>query len=251
MDDRVIITDPVLTDTVAQFSPRLVAPGIALDVVPPLDAVLISHMHFDHLSLGTLDLLESKIRSLFLPRGGLVYVPPFDFETEPVNPWQSVERAGLTITAVPVRHEGFRYGVDAAWMTQSYTGWVVEYHGLTLYFGGDTAFDPAIFTDVRQRFPNIDVALLPIGPVLPREFVTRSHIDGREAVEAFLLLGAKTMVPIHYDTFAHGTDEPGVALARFREAVAARGLSPDQARILPIGGQTVIVKQPTPEGVQE
>lgn len=111
---------------------------------------------------------------------------------------------------------------------------------------------PTIATGLREYvplwahgFPNIDVALLPIGPVLPREFVTRSHIDGREAVEAFLLLGAKTMVPIHYDTFAHGADEPGVALARFREAVAARGLSPDQARILPIGGQNEVLTAPT------
>src|SRR5262245_13172835 len=70
MDDRFILTDPVFTDAVGQISKRLVEPGIDVSHLPPIDAVLVSHMHFDHLSLGTLDLIEDKVRRVYLPEGG-------------------------------------------------------------------------------------------------------------------------------------------------------------------------------------
>ena len=67
IDDKVILTDPVFTSSVGQLSKRLVEPGLDPENLPPVDAVLISHMHFDHLSLGSLEMIERKVRMLLMP----------------------------------------------------------------------------------------------------------------------------------------------------------------------------------------
>jgi N-acyl-phosphatidylethanolamine-hydrolysing phospholipase D len=243
IDDKVILTDPVFTSTVGQLSKRLVEPGIDPKALPPVDAVVISHMHFDHLSLGSLDMIDKKVRQLLMPRGGTAYLTDFSFPVLELRPWQAWEKDGLRITAVPVDHVGFRYGVDDAWMTESFTGYVLEYHGLKVYFGGDTAYDQRDFVETGQRFPNIDVALLPIGPIEPRELMRRLHMDPREAVMAFFDLGAKRMVPIHYDTFVNSTDNPGVALKELEAAKRSWKLEGREIVPVAIGEQRVFVKR--------
>src|SRR5205814_6076532 len=111
------------------------------------------------------------------------------------------------ITSVPVDHVGFRYGADAAWMTTSFTGYVIDYHGIRVYFSGDTAYDQKVFVETGVRYPGIDLALLPIGPIEPRELMRRFHTDPREALQAFFDLRAKRMMPIHYGTFVNSSDD--------------------------------------------
>jgi L-ascorbate metabolism protein UlaG (beta-lactamase superfamily) len=241
MDDKFILTDPFFTSSVGELSVRLQEPGLDPANLPPLDAVVISHMHFDHLSLGSLDLVEPKTRRLFVPRGGTIYIPNYDFEVRELATWDSFEEGGLRVTAVPVKHVGFRYGLDAAWMTETFTGYVFEYHGLTVYFSGDTAFDGARFRAAAARFPRIDLALVPIAPIHPRALMEATHVDPAEGLQAFLDLGARVMVPIHFDTLVNGFDAPGEPKAVLEREMRARGLGPDRVRILPIGGQTVVV----------
>ncbi len=243
LDDKVVLTDPVFTSSVGQLSKRVVEPGLDPENVPPVDAVVISHMHFDHLSLGSLDTLERKVRMLLMPPGGVTYLTDFAFPVLELRPWQAYEKDGLRVTAVPVDHVGYRYGIDDAWMKESFTGYVIEYHGLKVYFGGDTAYDQKLFVDVAQRYPDIDVALLPIGPIEPRELMRRFHMDPREAVQAFIDLGAKRMVPIHYDTFVNSTDEPGDAM---RDLIAAKkkwDLGTREVVPLAVGERRVFVKK--------
>jgi L-ascorbate metabolism protein UlaG (beta-lactamase superfamily) len=241
MDDKFILTDPFFTRSVGELSVRLQEPGLDPANLPPLDAVVISHMHFDHLSLGSLDLVEPKTRRLFVPRGGTIYIPNYDFEVRELATWDSFEEGGLRVTAVPVKHVGFRYGLDAAWMTETFTGYVFEYHGLTVYFSGDTAYDGARFRAAAARFPSIDLALVPIAPIHPRALMEATHVDPVEGLQAFLDLGARVMVPIHFDTLVNGLDAPGEPEAVLEREMRARGLGPDRVRILPIGGQTVVV----------
>ena len=236
--DKFVLTDPVFTDTVGQVSKRLVEPGIDAENLPPLDLVLVSHMHFDHLSLGSLERIEPKVRDLVVPQRGLVYVPGFSFRTWELATWESWERDGLRVTAVPVRHNGFRYGLDGDWMTTSYTGYVIEYAGHTVYFGGDTAKTQG-FRATAKRFPSIDVAILPIAPIHPREFMCRAHLDPAEAVEAFLDLRARYLVPMHYDTFVNSYDEVGEASRTLAEAARTRGLG-ERLVALRIGEQRVL-----------
>lgn len=243
IDDKIILTDPVFTTTVAQVSKRLVEPGLDPENLPPVDAVLVSHMHFDHLSLGSLSMIEDKVRMLLLPRGGTTYLTDFSFPSVELSPWQAWEKNGLRITAAPVDHVGYRYGVDDAWMKESFTGYVIEYHGIKVYFGGDTAYAQSLFVETAKRFPKLDLALLPIGPIEPRSIMRVFHMDPPEAVQAFVDLDAQRMVPIHYDTFVNSTDHPGDALASLAEA--RKRYSFGEREIIPVGvgEQWVFVKQ--------
>ena len=239
LEDKFILTDPVFTDTVGQISKRLVEPGILPKDLPPIDVVLISHLHFDHLSLGSLELIEDKVQNLIVPQRGLVYVPEaFPFRTWELARWERWEQGGVRITAVPVRHVGFRYGLDGAWMTTSYTGYVIEYRGRSVYFGGDTGYGRG-FRETAERFPHLDLALLPIAPIEPRDFMCRVHLDPNDAVLAFLDLKARYLVPMHFDTFLNSDDEFGAAPRELRRVVKARHLE-DRLVLLAAGEQRVL-----------
>ncbi len=239
IDDKLILTDPLLVQTAGQLSRRHSPVGIDPENIPLLDAVVISHMHFDHLSMGSLELIEKKTPRLFVPKGGLVYVPNFAFDTRELATWKSWEKDGLKITSVPVSHVGWRYGIDIEWMN-SFSGWVIEYHGLTVYFSGDTAYDGDAFRKTAERFPSIDVALLPISPIHPREFMKRTHVDPKEALDAFADLRAKVMIPMHFDTLVNGFDSPGEARTMLADEARRRGIA-DKVQILGIGEQRVLV----------
>jgi L-ascorbate metabolism protein UlaG (beta-lactamase superfamily) len=188
-------------------------------------------------------MIAHKTRQIVAPDGARPYIPDSMTPLAELAPWRSWRgEDGLTITAVPVKHVGWRYGADAGWMT-SFSGYVITYHGLTVYFGGDTAYDEASFTRTGERFPGIDLALLPIAPIHPRSFMQATHVDPFEAARAFLDLKAKRMVPIHFDTFVNSLDEPGEAprtLARVRDALH---MTDDEMPILAVGEQRVIVKK--------
>jgi L-ascorbate metabolism protein UlaG (beta-lactamase superfamily) len=220
IDDKVILTDPVFTSTVGQLSKRLVEPGIDPEDLPPVDAVLISHLHYDHLSLGSVVEIQKRIRTMLMPPGGTAYLTDFGFPVYELRTWQAWTRGGLTVTAVPVAHVGGRYGIDSEWMEGAFTGYVVEYHGMKVYFGGDSAYDQALFAETGQRFPKLDLALLPIAPIEPRDIMRHFHMDPREALQAFFDLRAARMVPIHYGTFVNSTDEPGDALQALKAGLA-------------------------------
>ncbi len=240
MDDKFVLTDPVFTSTVGMLSKRRYEPGIEVEKVPPIDAVLISHMHFDHLSLGTLEMIQDRTKNLFVPEGGTSYITDFSFPVVELRRWQNWEKDGMRVTAVAVKHVGGRYGIDANW-NDSFTGYVVEYHGLKVWFGGDSAYDQEAFVETGERFPGIDLAIMPIGPIEPRDFMRHYHVDPREAVQAFLDLGAKRMVPVHYGTFVNSTDEPGDALKALDVAKSEWKLGDRQILPLAIGEQRVLI----------
>ncbi|UQA56351.1 MBL fold metallo-hydrolase [Polyangium aurulentum] len=244
IDDKLILTDPVFTETVGEVSRRLVEPGLDPANLPPVDAVLVSHMHFDHLSVKSLEMIEDRVRHLYVPRGGLVYVPgALGFPASELAWWEAREAGGLRVTAVPVRHTGFRYGADISWMTEAFTAYVIEYHGLKVYFGGDTAYAKDEFQETGRRFPGIDLALMPIAPIEPRSYMEPKHVDPIEAVQAMTDLGAARMMPIHYDTFVNSNDRPGDALRMLRSVMRERGLGEDRVVIVGFGEQRVVVKR--------
>jgi L-ascorbate metabolism protein UlaG (beta-lactamase superfamily) len=240
LDDKFILTDPVFTSSVGQVSKRLVAPGLRAERLPSIDATLISHLHFDHLSLGSLDLIEPKLRRIYLPEGGAIYVPASRVPIVELPRWRSHEVSGLRVSAVPVRHNGWRYAGDRSWMTESYTAYVVEYRGLTVYFGGDTGYTSA-FRETARRFPSIDLAILPIAPVNPRSFMCRYHIDPKEALQAFRDLRARSMLAMHFDTFVNSLDEYGEAPRLLRELLPEYELTERRVAVLRHGEQRVFV----------
>jgi N-acyl-phosphatidylethanolamine-hydrolysing phospholipase D len=241
LDDLFILTDPVFTRSIGGLSPRLVEPGLDPEDLPPLAAVVISHMHLDHLSGDSLAMIEDKTRVMLLPPGVQSSVPRYAFPSRELTRWQAYEAGGLRVTAVPVRHVGGRWGIDLAWHERAFTGYVFEYHGLSVYFGGDTAFDARSFREAHQHFPALDAALLPICPAEPRDYMRHVHMDPAEALDALALLGAKQLVPIHFDTFLNSDDEPGQCGRRLREAMRVRSIGEERVQILSIGEQRVLI----------
>jgi len=241
LDDRFVLTDPVFDHTLSQASPRLVEPGLDPARLPPLAAVVVSHMHFDHLSFGSLDWVEQRTPIVLVPPGVRSNMPRYDFEIRELETWASYEHDGLRVTAVPVQHVGGRYALDAAFETRAFTGYVFEYHGLSVYFGGDTAYIPSAFQATRARFPNLSLALLPICPDAPRDFMQYTHESPDQALDAFTLLGAQQMIPIHFDTYINSDDALGACPRELRARMQARGLSDEQVPILAIGEQRVLI----------
>ena len=243
LDDRFVLTDPVFSHTLAQASPRLVEPGLDAERIPPLAAVVVSHMHFDHLSFGSLDAIEQRTPVVLVPPGVRANMPRYSFEIRELESWASYEHDGLRVTAVPVQHVGGRYALDTAFETRAFTGYVFEYHGLSVYFGGDTGYIPSAFKATHARFPTLSLALLPICPDAPRDFMQYTHISPNQALDAFALLGAQRMIPIHFDTYINSDDAPGACPKELRARMQARGLSDEQVSILAIGEQRVLIER--------
>lgn len=239
IDDRYVLTDPLLVDTIgAGLSHRKVGVPIDPANLPPLDAVLVSHTHFDHLSLDSLAAIQHRVRRAYLPEGALVYLSNMSFDAVDLGKWETVDDRGMRITAVPVDHVGARYGVDT-WM-HTFTGWVIRYHGVTVYFSGDTAYAKEDFRETERRIGHIDLALLAIAPIHPARFMRAVHMDPPQALDAFADLGADRMIPMHFDTIGDSTDAPHEARDAFAALVRERHLE-SRVTILEIGQQTVVI----------
>ena len=239
LDDKFILTDPVFTRFVGGVTPRLVEPGIAPEHLPPLDAVLVSHRHFDHLSKGTFALIEQQARIVMTPPGAAADVPPGPYQIAELPAWESWEHDGLKVTAVPVLHSGDRLPGDAASHPRSFTGFVVEYRDMSVFFPGDTSYDADVFEAIAAKFPNVDLALMPIGPIKPEPEMLPHHLNPAQALTASRILGARHMLPIHYGTFILSLDEHGEVEAAFDEAVSAHGSGDPETALMRIGEQRV------------
>jgi N-acyl-phosphatidylethanolamine-hydrolysing phospholipase D len=257
MDDKVIITDPFLTETVGEMARRVIEPGIDPENIPCCDLILVSHSHFDHLSYGSLQLLEKKnsrtdIRvcrtAIVFPEGVEWHLPDMDFEFVKMknnNGYESkvigAEKIinGIKVTAVFAQHWGGRYGLDGyVWGDNGYTGYILEYNGMTVYFAGDTGYDSLKFKQLGRKF-KIDLALIPIGPCAGcTQFGTRNHVFPSDALEIFKDLDAGQMIPIHYGTLVFAQADP-MDPALFLQAALIGSPLKEKITILKIGEQRI------------
>ncbi len=238
--DKIFLTDPSFSRTVGMVSKRHIEPGIDPASLGRVDYVLVSHVHFDHLNYESLGDIP-KQGTLLLPDGAARYTPEFGFQkVREMKPWEAAEEQGVRITAVPAQHFTGRYGFDMLWMgNRGYTGYVIQYRGKTVYFAGDTGYRDSLFTQIGSRFP-IDLALLPIAPLEPREMMSRVHLDPQAAVQAFGELHARLMVPIHHSTFYQGL-EPSIltAVEGLRTIVRDRGLG-ERIVVMNVGERKIV-----------
>ncbi len=240
IENKIFLTDPIFTETAGMISKRRIEPGILPSSIDKLDYILISHIHFDHLSYGSLSMLP-KSAVILMPIGSAEYMPEFGFsDYREMNPWTTFEADGVRITAVPVKHFNGRYGFDGAWSNHNtYTGYVIEYKGKTIFFAGDTGYDPEKFIEIGRKFA-IDVALIPIAPIEPHDFMKRVHADPEEALQIFADVHAKIMIPIHHRTFVQGLDSSlTTAQDQLKRLIAERHLE-DRVLILHIGEQRIL-----------
>jgi len=182
---------------------RLRRPGLRLRDLPPIDAVLVSHAHFDHLHRPTLGAVarltwrkSRKLPTIIVPRNVHDLVSDLGYgRVVELDWWQNFCLGNVEITHVPSRHWGARMVRD---MHRGYGGFVLRAGKHSIYHAGDTAYFEG-FREIGQRLKP-EVALLPIGAYHPDSF-RRVHTSPEDAVQAFLDLGARWMVPMHYGTF--------------------------------------------------
>lgn len=238
--DKLIMTDPLLNNSVGIVVKRWFKPGLEIDSLRRLDLTLISHTHFDHLNLGSLAQLPTN-GDLVVPTGALEFVPDFGFrDLHELAPWESVLVDGMKVTAVPVQHFSGRYGLDRAWFNGiGYTGYVVEYKGITVYFAGDTGWHESYFREVGDRF-SVDLAIIPIGPGDSPRLGGRIHVEPGGALQIFEQVRAKYFLPMHHGTIPYTQDgPPSSSITTLRQLARERGLG-NRLLDLEIGEQRVI-----------
>lgn len=200
-----VLTDPIYSRTVSYLFPRLQKPGIALDDLPPIDCILVSHSDYDHLNLKTLRHLRRRQAStiIFPTRLGLFGRKAGFQNVIELTWWEEFERDGLKITCVPAKHRSKRSPRDQT--NSACCGYVIRADGAAVYFAGDTAYAD-FFPQIGSRF-DIDVALLPIGAYKPEKWFKNLHLHPATALRAFRDLKAKYLIPVHWGTFWI-SDEP-------------------------------------------
>jgi len=222
LDGLNVLTDPIWSDRTSPVSwagpKRHRPPGICFDDLPPIDVVVVSHNHYDHLDLPTLRRLELRDHPRILtPLGNGALMRRYGIEGAiELDWWQRNDR----ITLVPARHFCARAISDRD--RNLWGGFVISGSAGNVYFAGDTGWG-AHFAEIGERFAPIRAALLPIGAYLPRWFMQPVHIDPAQAVDAHLALGARTSIPMHYGTFALGDDGIDDPLRDLQSALAAKG----------------------------
>jgi L-ascorbate metabolism protein UlaG (beta-lactamase superfamily) len=209
-----ILTDPVWSQRASPFSfvgpKRVTPPGIAFDDLPPIDVVLISHCHYDHMDIATLSRLQAAFTPLFaMPLGNdtILHAKIPAARCVVGDWWDTLAIAeGIATTVTPANHWANRWPSDvrmALW-----GGHYLTTPAGAIWFVGDTGYgDGAIFRDVATRIGAPDVALIPIGAYEPRWFMAAQHADPAEAVAIFGDCAAGHALGIHWGTFQL-TDEP-------------------------------------------
>ncbi len=192
------LIDPVWSNWMGPIK-RARDPGIPIEKLPPIDLVMITHAHFDHLCRKTLRRLSTNDhhQTILLPHGVSTIVKRLNFvEQHEMNEWESFEFRGSKITFTPAHHWGARMIHD---MHRGFGGFLMETEHHSLFHSGDSAYFKG-FVDIGERF-NVDTAILPIGAYdcpSGREV----HMNPEEAVKAFYDLKADRMIPMHHATFA-------------------------------------------------
>ena len=193
---RFVLTDPNLSGSIL-IQPRVTPPSLTAEELPPVQLVVLSHLHVDHFDLPTLKKLPTSTEVVFPPGADSYMGAIRQTKKESLPFWSSVDRGGVRITAVPVVHAGGRYLVDSFW-NKSFAGYIIEAAGRTVFFAGDTGYDKLAFKEIARRFPSIDVALIPIAPARGGN---ANHASPEEAVRIFEEVGARYMIPIHFEAY--------------------------------------------------
>lgn len=197
-----ILTDPVLLGRASPISfmgpKRLFPSPIAAEALPELEAVLISHDHYDHLSYKTLKAIAHKVKHFFVPLGVGASLRHWGIPDEKIiemDWWQVHEDATLKITATPARHFSGRF---LASNNTLWASWAIEFGGHKIYFGGDSGYFEG-YEEIGRRLGPFDLALMPIGAY--NEGWRDIHLFPDEAVKAHQQVGGGTFLPIHWGTF--------------------------------------------------
>ncbi|NUR90118.1 MAG: MBL fold metallo-hydrolase [Nonomuraea sp.] len=225
-----ILTDPVWSRRIPGVRQRLTPPGVAWSDLPRIDAVVISHNHYDHLDAPTIRRLP-RDTALFVParlkpwftRRGFRRVVELDW-------WESATLGGVSFDFVPAHHWSRR----TAWDTCKtlWGGWVIN---PSIYFAGDTGYGERLAQIGAQYAGGLDLALMPVGAYEPHWFMKNSHVNPAEAIRGAAEAGARRMATMHWGTFVLSAEPLLAPIEQPRVAWHDSGLPADDLWDLAIG----------------
>lgn len=223
IDGLNILTDPIWSRRASPYSwvgpKRMRPPGIRFEDLPPIDVVLISHNHYDHLDRRTVSRLKEWHNPLFVtPLGVDRFLNRHGISQTVDLDWQDAYTINehTVVHSVPAQHFSGRGVFDRD--KTLWCGYVLETESSTIYFAGDTAYG-SFFTDIGHRF-DIDISLIPIGAYKPRWFMQPIHTDPDEAVQIHRDVQSKKSIGMHFGTFPladEGMEEPKRDLTEARK----------------------------------
>ena len=222
---------------------RFVPPALDWDRLPPIDAVLLSHDHYDHLDSGTVRALRRRFGKgvrWFAPLGYRRWLAWRRVSNVSEMDWWEEESlqssaGSLRIVAAPCQHWTSRTPWDR--QRRLWCSWAVRAAGgASVYFGGDSGYFPG-YTEIRDRAGPFDSVLLPIGAYEPRWFMRPAHMNPEEATQAYLELGRSgTLIGMHWGTWRLTDEDPLEPPERMRRAWHEAGLPPENLCVLRHGG---------------
>jgi N-acyl-phosphatidylethanolamine-hydrolysing phospholipase D len=236
VDGVTFLTDPMFSQRASPFSfmgpRRMVAPGIALNQLPKVDFVLLSHDHYDHLDRSTIEYLAQHGVRFVVPLGLGEWIRSAGGRATELDWWQETELGGLRIHCVPAQH----FSARTLWDRQRrlWCGWVVTGPSRRFYFAGDTGYT-SHFTEIGHRLGPFDLAALPIGAYLPAQIMHHGHVTPEEALRIAQDVNARRVVAMHFGTFDL-TDEPvDEPPKRFRAEAERLGWEKNRAWVMQVG----------------
>jgi L-ascorbate metabolism protein UlaG (beta-lactamase superfamily) len=232
---RKVLIDPVFAERLIALR-RLRRPGVKIKDLPAIDMVLLSHAHMDHLNRPSLrrivahnNKVSGRAPIAVVPWGVEDLVNDLGFaRVVTMEWWQTKSIGGLELTMTPCKHWGARFFKDTH---RGFGGYVIRGGGHALYHSGDTAYFDG-FTHIGKRLKP-EVALLPIGAYRPDSY-RGVHTCPEEALQAFLDLGARRMIPMHYGTFRLSQEPMDEPVERLMAAARLAGVA-SSVSVLPEG----------------
>jgi len=233
-----VLTDPYLGDWAGPWPgagpKRYVPPGIRAANLPPVDVLLLSHNHYDHLCVPTLKALAGKDRMrVLVPLGLGPMLSRLGYGNVTELDWHRRAEIGpLTVTATPAIHASSRTGFD--FCRTLWCSYRLEAGGRSVHFGGDSGYGP-VYREIGRAYGPVDLALVGIGAYEPRALMRPVHTNPEEAVAIARDLGASKVAGMHWGTVILTEEDPWEPPIRFHAAAAAAGYAADDAWVMAIG----------------
>ena len=238
LDDKHILTDPFFSDYASPIPPfgpkRIVKASIGIKDLPQIDIVIISHSHYDHLDLPSLENLPNKENiTIITPLKVSQYFNHLNFKKVIELDWHdSVKIGSITFTAMPVTHWSKRYIFktnDTLW-----AGYSIVSKNKRIFFSGDLEY-ASYYKKLGEKYGPFDLAILSISPYKPKEIMRGSHCEPKNCLKLALDLKAKKFMPIHWGTIMLGYNALYEPLNDFVQGAKELGIKKNQLFIFKIG----------------